>query len=360
MAAPVVGSYHDESKIEQDFNEWSMQGAKPVKLSTTSEALINEANNKPKILLMGLRKSGKSSIRHVVFHKMSANETLFLEGTSKIEKIDISMKCFLQFQIWDFPGLDIFETQGYDTELLFNNAGVLIFVIDPMEDFTYATEKLHTLIMEAYKVNPAIKFEVFIHKSDGLSEEQKIDHQRELLLAANGKLSESGYGDIHLSFHLTSIYDHSIFEVMSTVCQKLLAKILPPFENILNAFVSSNNMEKAFIFDVHPKIYIATDSTSVDMQTYELCCDMIDLLIDVSRIYGVNDEKYASLTYDMTSSSLIQLNNGTALYLKQINKHLALVCLLREDFSEHQGLLDYNFDKFKEGIQNVLAFHTMI
>ena len=52
------------------------------------------------ILLMGLRKSGKSSIRHVVFHKMSANETLFLEGTSKIEKIDISMKCFLQFQVW--------------------------------------------------------------------------------------------------------------------------------------------------------------------------------------------------------------------------------------------------------------------
>lgn len=34
------------------------------------------------------------------------------------------------------------------------------------------------------------------------------------------------------------------------------------------------------------KIYIATDSTPVDMQSYELCCDMIDVVIDVSCIYG--------------------------------------------------------------------------
>jgi Ras-related GTP-binding protein C/D len=52
--------------------------------------------SKPKILLMGLRRqlfdflnvcrSGKSSIQKVVFHKMSPNETLFLESTTKIVK----------------------------------------------------------------------------------------------------------------------------------------------------------------------------------------------------------------------------------------------------------------------------------
>mmetsp|Transcript_8570 Transcript_8570/g.21642 ORF Transcript_8570/g.21642 Transcript_8570/m.21642 type:complete len:83 (-) Transcript_8570:1061-1309(-) len=42
--------------------------------------------NKPRILLMGLRKSGKSSIQKVVFHKMSPNETLFLESTAKLVK----------------------------------------------------------------------------------------------------------------------------------------------------------------------------------------------------------------------------------------------------------------------------------
>jgi Ras-related GTP-binding protein C/D len=39
---------------------------------------------KPKILLFGLRRSGKSSIQKVVFHKMSPNETLFLESTNKV------------------------------------------------------------------------------------------------------------------------------------------------------------------------------------------------------------------------------------------------------------------------------------
>lgn len=48
----------------------------------------------------------------------------------------------------------------------------------------------------------------------------------------------------------------------------------------------NSGIEKAFLFDVVSKIYIATDSTPVDMQTYELCCDMIDVVIDISCIYG--------------------------------------------------------------------------
>ena len=56
----------------------------------------------------------------------------------------------------------------------------------------------------------------------------------------------------------------------------------------LFVFHNSQNsgIEKAFLFDVVSKIYIATDSSPVDMQSYELCCDMIDLVIDVSCIYG--------------------------------------------------------------------------
>jgi len=54
------------------------------------------------------------------------------------------------------------------------------------------------------------------------------------------------------------------------------------------AIMSRQNcgMEKAFLFDIVSKIYVATDSNPVDMQTYELCSDMIDVVIDVSCIYG--------------------------------------------------------------------------
>lgn len=40
-----------------------------------------------------------------------------------------------------------------------------------------------------------------------------------------------------LSFHLTSIYDHSIFEAFSKVVQKLIPQ-LPVLESLLNLFIS--------------------------------------------------------------------------------------------------------------------------
>lgn len=45
-------------------------------------------------------RGGKSSIQKVVFHKLSPNETLFLESTSKVVKDDISNSSFVQFQVF--------------------------------------------------------------------------------------------------------------------------------------------------------------------------------------------------------------------------------------------------------------------
>lgn len=88
------------------------------------------AEVKPRILLMGLRRSGKSSIQKVVFHKMSPSETLFLESTNKICREDVSSSSFVSLQIWDFPGqIDFFEPT-FDYEMIFRGTGALIFVID--------------------------------------------------------------------------------------------------------------------------------------------------------------------------------------------------------------------------------------
>lgn len=61
---------------------------------------------------------------------------------------------------------------------------------------------------------------------------------------------------------------------------------LAPCLNCSFHVLQHSGIEKAFLFDVVSKIYIATDSSPVDMQSYELCCDMIDVVIDVSCIYG--------------------------------------------------------------------------
>lgn len=56
-----------------------------------------------------------------------------------------------------------------------------------------------------------------------------------------------GCDQIHLSFHLTSIYDHSIFEAFSKVVQKLIPQ-LPTLENLLNILISVKIKFSPFFF----------------------------------------------------------------------------------------------------------------
>jgi len=155
---------------------------------------------------------------------------------------------------------------------------------------------------------------------------------------------------IRPGFHLTSIYDHTIFEAFSIIVQGLTPQ-LPLLEKLLNGLISSCNMEKAFLFDVVSKIYVATDFNPVDMQTYELCSDMIDVVLDVSSIYGSKGQRDRDVVaYDVDSASVIKLSNNYVLYLREVNRYLALVCLMRSDSFSKAGLVEYNFTQFKSAI----------
>lgn len=216
---------------------------------------------------------------------MSPNETLFLESSSKITKDEVSTSSFVSFSIWNYSGqLDFFDNH-VDDELFNGFIGALVFVIDAQEDYSEALTKLYHTVARVHKINPTILFEVFIHKVDCVSEENRLEIQRDIYQRLTDDLQDGGYDSIKFNYHLTSIYDHSIFEAFSKVVQKLIPQ-LHELEQTLNMFISNSRIEKAFLFDVLSKIYIATDGSPVDVQTYELCCDMIDVVIDISGIYG--------------------------------------------------------------------------
>jgi Ras-related GTP-binding protein C/D len=269
--------------------------------------------------------------------------------------LDISNSSFVQFQIWDFPGDIDFDDSSADSDAIFKGTGALIFVIDAQEDnYTEALAKLHRTIVRGFLVNPKIKFEVFIHKVDTLSDDQKMEAQREIHDHVINDLRDSRMEQVNMSFHFTSIYDQSIFEAFSKVVQKLIPQ-LPTLENLLDILNSNCRMDKAFLIDVASKIYVATDSSPVDMQTLELCSDMIDVVINISCIYGNREDgdSMASVGYDPETQSVIKLNNGMVLYMREVNRFLALVCLLRQDKFDKHGLIDYNFQCFKKAINQV-------
>ena len=291
----------------------------------------------PRILLMGPRRAGKTSIQRVVFHKMSPHETLFrLEATQMLERAVVDHTPLCRFTIWDFPG-DQYE-YGYDVDgvgggggaaatgeenggggvdngdgynddneqqqqpqqqqnhdyddHIFSKATALIFVLDAQDEpYDHVLQSFTDTVTRAVRANPTIAVEVFVHKVDGelfLSDEAKYDCRRDVMQQVADELADAGlsHDAIPISYHLTSIYDHSVFEAFSRVVQRLIPE-LPTLEHLLNVLVSTCSMEKAYLFDVASKLYISTDSSPVDMQSVELCSDMIDVVLDVSGIYGM-------------------------------------------------------------------------
>lgn len=102
--------------------------------------------NKPRILLAGMRRAGKTSIERVVFHKMSPNETLFLEQTNEVIRDDVSNSSFVNFQIWDIPGDWELSDSTVDSDMIFKGTGALIFVIDALVCVFHAFLTCRTII----------------------------------------------------------------------------------------------------------------------------------------------------------------------------------------------------------------------
>ena len=220
---------------------------------------------------------------------MSPHETLFrLEATQGLERALVDHTPLCRFTIWDFPG----DFYGEDQLSVFKGSTSLIFVVDAQDEpYDHVLQSFTNAVTRALEVNRNIAIEVFINKVDGelfLSDESKYDCRRDVMTQVTDELADAGVSpdSIQIRYHLTSIYDHSIYEALSRVVQRLIAQ-LPTLENLLNVLVSTCSMEKAYLFDVVSKLYISTDSGPVDMQSVELCSDMIDVVLDVSGIYGL-------------------------------------------------------------------------
>ena len=67
--------------------------------------------------------------------------------------------------------------------------------------------------------------------------------------------------------------------------------------------------------------------------------DGIKMLSNMEKLfcYDYRNLEDEATAFDNKSSSTIKLNNGTVLYLREVNRCLALVCILREESFDKQG-----------------------
>lgn len=361
--------------------------------ATTNNSFDVDSN--ATVLLMGLRRSGKSSICKVVFHNTQPLDTLYLESTTK--PTTENFKSLIDLAVIELPGqLNLFEPALYDYEKLFASIGALVYVIDSQDEYLSALQNLAVIIKYAVSVNPKIHIEVLIHKIDGLSEDFRLDTQRDIMQRVGDDLLDYGLEGVQISFYLTSIFDHSIYEAFSRIVQKLIYE-LPALENLLDLLMQYSNFDKVFLFDINSKIYVATDSSPVDIQNYEVCAEFIDVSIDLDGLYETSNhqslpqsqsqqhakrnsisdtilddtsnlnqsqhqyqtsmsEEVDALSNSKPIKCISRLENGTMLYLHQMIRGLALVAVSRlEDNSEATAIsvIDHNVAIFKKSLEKM-------
>ncbi|KAL9630749.1 MAG: hypothetical protein Q9164_006260 [Protoblastenia rupestris] len=315
---------------------------------------------KPRLLLMGLKRSGKTSISNVVFRKMTPSDTIFLDTTTTIQKE--ATHTFMDFQIWDLPGQIDYLDPSFDAESIFGGVGAMIWVLDALDNYMETVGRLTDTIVHLQQSYPAIKYSVFVHKIDCLTEDLREDTVRDITQRISDDLFDAGLENPPISYHSTSIFDSSIFEAFSKVMQGLVPQ-LPLLESLLNTITASCHFEKAYLFDVISKIYIASDTTPVDYRSYELCSDYINIIVDLSEVYGWHQETDHDTCQQLETlqaqgaESFVGNIKGYTLYLREINRNLSFIALSKDpNFDKEKGLIDYNVDTLRDTLLKVLDY----
>ncbi|KII85120.1 hypothetical protein PLICRDRAFT_94696 [Plicaturopsis crispa FD-325 SS-3] len=352
-----------------------------------------------KILLLGLRRSGKTSIKQVLFNDLAPKQTFYLEPTMRIEKH--TLDTVIPLEIWDCPGNITVETLGAPL----SQFSSLIFVIDIRDLYQQPISKLVDFITAAYHEKPDLNLEVFVHKAEKLQEDDKIENFRQIDGRITDRLLDQSpnYQEMPINFHLTSVYDHSLHEAFSRVLHKLIES-LPYLEDLLNVFCANSQSPKAFLFDTTSRLYVATDASPVDSATHNLCCDYLHMLNSFGPLYkstatnsrrlqspsqsaltpppttassssssvhhslptspssshslsptsGATPARAKELFYPSASTTLSPSTSGTTLTYHLITRQLALLALIPTAVYEtRRGLVEYNVVFFREGVQEI-------
>ncbi|KAF8896474.1 Gtr1/RagA G protein Gtr2 [Infundibulicybe gibba] len=349
----------------------------------------SESTPRAKILLLGLRRAGKTSIQQVLFNNLPPKQTFYLETTMRILRHPYNT--VIPLEIWDCPGNVTVETLGAPL----SQFSTLIFVIDIRDLYNQPISKLVEFIIAAYHESPNISLEVFVHKAEKLQEDDKIENFKQIHERVSDRLTDlsAEYEQMQLNFHLTSVYDHSLHEAFSRVLHKLIDS-LPYLEDLLNVFCANSQSSKAFLFDTTSRLYVATDASPVDSATHNLCCDYLKMLNSFGPLYkssaasptrqktsipttpppsaaltpaypGIStpsltnsslasNDSSKDLFYPSAATSLHPSTPGTTLTYHLITPELALLALVPTSvFEGRRGLLEYNVVFFREGVQEI-------
>ena len=317
------------------------------------------------IIITGVSQSGKTSLRKVIFEKKYPYETVFNEPTKNAENLHVESLCYCNLSLTEFPSTFTFEKCNDECEKYLSKCQVLIYLIDNQISVNPQYDYFKNSILPIFGKYKSISLYVFIHKIDSINigevdyNKQRGEIQSKIRQICNQYQKDANIDEINTNFYVTSIYNSTLFEAFSKIFQNMMPQN-KNLSNLIERLTDNCNFEKAFLFDVFNKIYLAVDSSPNESQNYELCSDIIDVVLDMSGIYGDQSEETINDSYfDDNSTCTIKLNNhlnntNNILFLKFIHKNLALIAIINEENYERNNLLDYNINIFRQAVKSIL------
>jgi Ras-related GTP-binding protein C/D len=311
---------------------------------------------------MGTAKSGKTSIKKVVFEKMPPHESVLNETTIQIDPLQVESMGYAKICVTEFY-TNFYQAKAAIADQInqfFSTCGMIIYVFDSQDGTSAPFDYFRDNVLPLLQKYPKTSLAIFTHKTDSVNiNKNDLSKQKGEIQTRFKDILNKANTEISVSFYSTSIYDYSLFETFSKIFQKMM-----PQNNLLSNLLDSLTMnckfEKSYLFDVFNKIYLAVDSSPMENQTYEICSDMIDVVLDMSGIYG--EENGGESYFDANSMSLIKISNcwksdgdKSALYLRFIDSNLALIAIISEENYDKPHLLNYNIEMFRNTVKKVLG-----
>lgn len=290
-----------------------------------------------RVLLAGLRDSGKTSIAHVVCAGETPHSTMLLEATFECQRHRLDLLPLLQMEVVDPPGGCALDS------LLDKTTAALVYVWDVQAAASRerALEYCARAVQCAVHANPRVQVHVLWHKTDR-SEPSCTEEGDEPGGASAQDVMQSqlltALDPVHPTFHITSVFDESILEAFSAVARGLVAHA-KQYETLLATLVSSSGLERALLIDPTSKLCLAADGQAIDAME-PLYRSALECAMDMCLLYSLSGALEEC-------SQTLTLANGDTLCLRQVHNRFVLMFWARPNIVKSRTpLIESNVQTF--------------
>lgn len=118
-----------------------------------------------------------------------------------------------------------------------------------------------------------------------MSSDYALAIKSDIIQRTEEALLDNDCSGIAIRYHLTSIYDRSAWEALSRVVQRITPR-LSVVEELLDSLCEKTGMMKIFLFDIHNRLYVATDTSAVDMKVLDVCTHHLEFVAEIDALFG--------------------------------------------------------------------------